>query len=960
MSTFLSVKTYRAIAFALACLGSASSFAQLQLASDPLPAGFSPIEPRHAQWSGNGAEVVFDDTSPFLAGLDCGLVPDVFVYNVATGGHELITYQSSANGRVAKGGYQPFISANGRYVVFTSLFGYAASDTDGRTDIYRYDRQTLTFTKASVTIDGQNQALSLIGPSSVSDDGRFVAFYSSASNFVLGDTNNNGDIFLRDLVNNTTTCVSANSSGNPTGTLSNFSPHISADGRYVAYANPAGDLIAYDRITGNRKRLNETTTGTRISVIQPAGLPMFAGMSDNYLCIFYSGTYDPNNLANMNLEIYASNIVGSGAVKLYPNAAGQRINRAPATPSRNGRFISVNTVTPGGSFLRNLDTGATLPVGPVTLNAIWNSDASRGVDEVLGIVYNTAGAFLTDIGISVPGQSVGASGKPALSGDGSVVVFDSDSNNLWGSIVGPTGLFYDLNCAKDAALRNLNTGVTKALGLGGGNHFDQFGTEDPAISEGGEFVSFTTYDRRLRGSDRTYPTVVVRGVTSNEAIFKDCAVRRDFPNKPNLFANAASWNSDLSNDGRYVTFQSLADNFGPTDGNGVSDVYVIDTLTYEWTLVSRTATGVAGNGASESPSISNDGRYIVFESSASNLVPNDTNGKRDIFLFDRSTNEVTRVSVRPSGAESNGIAGRARISGDGQVIVYDTDDDLMVAGDSNGFRDVLRQSRSNGLRSRVSQAPSTAANQPNGNSYSGTPNTNGLMISFTSEAGIVSGDGNNLADTYVKHVETNQVYRVTNRANNVAGEYHEPTISANGARIATVAVGVDSDPRACTFANDVYVAATPFFTSNQVISGVVNFGNYIGAIPATVEVRIVGQFGNITTVSAPLDANRRFTVTMPYWGTYSVGVKGSHWLRREIDNVALAGSSVTNLTFNLINGDCDGSNSVDLSDYLILGASFDLSTGNGGFNPQADLDGSGTVDLSDYLILVANFDQNGD
>lgn len=156
----------------------------------------------------------------------------------------------------------------------------------------------------------------------------------------------------------------------------------------------------------------------------------------------------------------------------------------------------------------------------------------------------------------------------------------------------------------------------------------------------------------------------------------------------------------LSYDGRYVAFSSDASNLEDGDDNGVTDVFVrdrcqvhgqpVDGCTASTIRVSKGPNGE--DGPSQFPSLSADGRFVVFQSAASNLVPDDTNGKTDIFVVDITGGMVRpamRVSVSSSGAQADGDSTVPQISGDGLSIVFQSDADNLVDGDSNGGSDIF-------------------------------------------------------------------------------------------------------------------------------------------------------------------------------------------------------------------------------------------------------------------------------
>lgn len=154
-------------------------------------------------------------------------------------------------------------------------------------------------------------------------------------------------------------------------------------------------------------------------------------------------------------------------------------------------------------------------------------------------------------------------------------------------------------------------------------------------------------------------------------------------------ANHESRYQSISSDGRFIAFQSRATNLVFSDTNGNWDVFIRDLQTNETTRVSLGSLGVQANGACGGPSISSDGRLIAFESSATNLVDNDTNGFIDVFVRDLLTNETTIVSISSSGIQGNNISLYSSISGNGRYVAFISDASNLVQGDTNGRPDVF-------------------------------------------------------------------------------------------------------------------------------------------------------------------------------------------------------------------------------------------------------------------------------
>src|SRR5690606_2450643 len=150
--------------------------------------------------------------------------------------------------------------------------------------------------------------------------------------------------------------------------------------------------------------------------------------------------------------------------------------------------------------------------------------------------------------------------------------------------------------------------------------------------------------------------------------------------------NGASTSLSISADGRYVAFSSSASNLVPNDTNGMSDVFVHDRLTGNTSRVSVNSTGVqgdvaAGYGSALNPSISADGRYVSFDSGSTNLVNGDTNGRTDVFVHDRLTGNTSRVSVNSAGVQGDGDSGISSISADGRYVAFSSSATNLVAGD---------------------------------------------------------------------------------------------------------------------------------------------------------------------------------------------------------------------------------------------------------------------------------------
>jgi Tol biopolymer transport system component len=253
-------------------------------------------------------------------------------------------------------------------------------------------------------------------------------------------------------------------------------------------------------------------------------------------------------------------------------------------------------------------------------------------------------------------------------------------------------------------------------------------------------------------------------------------------------ANSFSANNPaISADGRYVAFESLAGTLVSDDTNDAHDIFVYDRQTSQTTRVSVDSSGAQADNSSTSAAISADGRYVAFQSSATNLVAQDTNSASDIFIRDRQTGQTTRVSVASAGGEAHGASNDPAISADGRYVAFVSDAADLVASDTGGLRDVFLHDRQTGQTTRISTAAGGAS--PNGDSDSPAISADGSAVVFRSDAtNIVTPDTNSAGDIFIYVRQTGQTSRIslTSGGAQAQGESTAPAISADGQVVAFV------------------------------------------------------------------------------------------------------------------------------------------------------------------------------
>ncbi len=248
--------------------------------------------------------------------------------------------------------------------------------------------------------------------------------------------------------------------------------------------------------------------------------------------------------------------------------------------------------------------------------------------------------------------------------------------------------------------------------------------------------------------------------------------------------NGESTFTDVSGDGRYVTFQSLATDLVAGTTTGTGNIFVRDMSTGVTRIVSHAAGGGRADGYSTRPTISQDGRFITYNSKAANLAPGATH-RGDVYVWDRASDTNRRVTVADNGGNPNGESLHAEISYDGTYIAFQSQASNLVAGDTNGKTDVFRAGNpflgvsTNAIRASVSATGGNA----NQNSTRPTINGNGKYVAWESTSNNqVSGDTNGVLDVFVRNMATARTTRVSvdQNGNQLAAASQRPDLDEVG------------------------------------------------------------------------------------------------------------------------------------------------------------------------------------
>jgi Tol biopolymer transport system component len=331
----------------------------------------------------------------------------------------------------------------------------------------------------------------------------------------------------------------------------------------------------------------------------------------------------------------------------------------------------------------------------------------------------------------------------------------------------------DKNSALDVYVRDRQKGTTSIVSVSTAGVVGNTLSDEPTISANGRFVAFESDANNLVGNDGNFATDVF--VRDLQA-GKTTRVSVDTQGKD---AKGSSHRGVLSADGRFVAFDSIASDLVAKDTNGASDVFVRDLQNGKTTLVSVSSKGVQGmsgdGGHSSEASISSDGRYVAFSSRAVNLVSHDTNGHVDVFVHDRSTGKTTRVSVLSDGSEAlQGDSTNPSISGDGSLVAFDSTAFNLVDHDNNEAEDVFLHEMADGTTTRISV--SSSGKEGLADSSDPSMSANGRFVAFTSDASnLVTKDQNEGADVFVRDLKASRTSRAS--VNSSGGETAKSSFS---------------------------------------------------------------------------------------------------------------------------------------------------------------------------------------
>src|SRR5688572_29037758 len=312
---------------------------------------------------------------------------------------------------------------------------------------------------------------------------------------------------------------------------------------------------------------------------------------------------------------------------------------------------------------------------------------------------------------------IGVAAYPAIRADGRFVAFVSQADNLVSG---------DRNVNADVFVRDRLLGTTERVSVNSAGEEADIGGEGPAISADGRFVAFQSQAQNLVPGgnpflfvDQVY--VHDRETGTTEIISVNAA------GEP---GNSLNVQADISADGRFVVFSSFADNLVPGVQSGLQ-VYLRDRATGTIERISEDAAGEPGDGSSVAPTVSLDGRFVAFQTNSGNLI-GDGNHESHILVKDRLTGTFERVSATSAGEPADLLSEHPDITPDGHFVTFFSLATNLVPDDTNNRRDIFVRDRQTGTVVRVSV--STAGEEGNSESQWPSISDDGLVVAFQSSA----------------------------------------------------------------------------------------------------------------------------------------------------------------------------------------------------------------------------------
>ncbi len=717
----------------------------------------------------------------------------VFATNGATNGTFVFDRTNNTVERVGDFSFEHGISANGRFVSLKTFGTYLPSDTNNNVDVYVYDRSDKSYQLASANVISNTQNGQVFG-ASISNDGRFTAFHSSAD----------GQVYVYDRISNTTERASVRFDGGGVPQHLNEVPMISGDGNFVVFDSRANDLVPNDNNTVSEIFIFNRNTRTTARITNQ-GLPLNGDSLDpiispdgRYVAFstFASNASLGDNDGEIDFVVYDRQTDTIRPVTQTPTNSTIEVSQSTFANTRSGTYSISGQVNVADSLFANSTSLFDFDVRSVTtVNSIMSTVANAGQIGPLARVNNLppthsllsnnpaidhgdarfngtrdqVGAIRTvaDIGAR---EAIGGtiSGKIFADLDGQtdfdstepgvpdVVVRakrnDLESANSTITLTDASGNFSFSNLSPGEyqisyeTPNNFQPIRTKLTMLAPASVVPSGGTSQPGLNRSGNLITFNSNSQNL------LPSGVIGGFSKSFAFLYNISTASTEFVGENTYER-----SQLSDDERYIAFCSRENLTKPTSTNSYAKIFLYDRQLKSFELISTGLGNAEVNGDSQWVSSSRDAKYLVFSSNASNLVAGENNNHEDIFLYDRSKRQIKRITNGTLG-EADGDSYLTSISSDGRYTAYTSSATNLIANDNNGKSDIFLYDQIANTTKRISVEQGVEGID---HSFSPSISGNGQFVAFESRASNFGSNQSPDTDIFVANLQTGALEQIS-------------------------------------------------------------------------------------------------------------------------------------------------------------------------------------------------------
>ena len=753
---------------------------------------------------GTNDSVIFSSSSGKLVPGDTNGTLDIFEKDLTTGAVTRLSITASgvqANGWSSGGTLSP----DGHRLLFSSLASnLVPGDTNNSPDLFIKDLGTGVITRVSTTSSGAELNGSLSG-GQLHWNTNQLFFTSDATNASPGDTNGATDLFVKDLATGVVTRISDAEDGvQANGTIKAFS--VSHDGTKVAFwseasnlvagdTNGVADLFVKDLKTGTITRVSTSSDGSQTDsgVFASQYMPSFSADDTKIAFMSLSDDLVPGD-TNGGRDIFIKDLV-TGAVTRVSTAAdgSQGIYQNPdanfAYPggfSADGSMIAFTSeesgLVAGGKppslqelFIKTLHPAP----GTAADTYVASYSAPLKVDVAHGLLANDATTDGKGV-LTITSFSDAKHGRIDLNPDGSFTYTPDGTFVGIDSFTYRAGAGYQSSPDTTVTIKvNGNIERVDTQADGSQAELGVYASSTPVLSSNGKYVAFVTHSSDLAPNPYGVASqVVVKNLDTGALTTVSGSGGGDTP--------------VFSPDGTKVAFRS-----GDT-----GDIIVKDLVSGTSTVVSTLAGETAGVGHSFYPVFSPDGNSILFQSASPDLIDSAYGG---LFLKNLTTGAITLIAAGAAATQN-----LASFSPDGKWVVFSSDADNLVAGDTNKTSDIFAKNLQTGEVIRVSTTVDGA--QADGASETPVFSPDGKSVAFFSDAdNLVPGDTNSAPDVFIKNLETGAITRVSTGANgeqaaatSQTAYSGNPVFSPDGTRIAFISTATNLVPGASNFTGAIY------------------------------------------------------------------------------------------------------------------------------------------------------------